>query len=257
MAKKVLGGLSVLVVCLTVFTFFVSPTKIGVGAKKQPVEKTKKTTDITKNKKNPALTDLPTVSPDDWELLLVNWEHPLAEEVTNLVEMKNGYLIDERVYPFYYSMEEDAKAAGFELTVISAYRSIESQREVFDQGMAEHLAEGLTEAEAQAKTKEFITEPGTSEHHTGLALDVVDQTWYDAGNGLEQEFGETAAGKWLADYCANYGFVIRYLPGREGDTNINYEPWHLRYVGEASAQHMKKHDLVLEEYLDLLREAGQ
>jgi D-alanyl-D-alanine carboxypeptidase len=99
----------------------------------------------------------------------------------------------------------------------------------------------------------YLTKPGLSEHHTGLALDVLDTEWYNQGNMLDEAFGETEAGKWLAENVCHYGFVIRYEKGKEKITGINYEPWHIRYVGKENAEYMYQNKLVLEEYIDQLK----
>ena len=99
----------------------------------------------------------------------------------------------------------------------------------------------------------YLTVPGLSEHHTGLALDVLSIDWYNQGNSLEESFGEMDAGKWLAKNAAQFGFIIRYEKGKEAITGINYEPWHIRYVGIENAEYMYDNQLVLEEYIDQLK----
>lgn len=262
MWKRVLGGGSLVIVIMTSLLFFIAPKKIGIGqegkVKEAETTNTSNDQDTKKtDKQKKSDPNLPKVDQSDWELLLVNGDRPFSGDEPELIAMKNGYLIDERVYQAYYAMEEDAAAAGYALTVISAYRSVASQQEVYDQSVQENLALGLSEAEAVMKTEEYITVPGTSEHHTGLAIDVVDVDWYNAGKGLETEFATTKAAKWLAQYGPQYGFIIRYLEGKDKLTGIKYEPWHLRYVGQESAMYIQEHNLVLEEYLELLKEAGQ
>ena len=73
---------------------------------------------------------------------------------------------------------------------------------------------------------------------------------FDIGTtDLEASYGKTAAGRWLAQNCATYGFIIRFPQGKEGLTGYTYEPWHVRYVGVAAAQQIKAQGLSLEEYL--------
>lgn len=252
--------MSVVAVVLMVGLFFSANSKLAsLNEGDQVTEKKTKAnqTDTQKNKKAKLLKELPDVKSSDWELLLVNGKNPITKEPATLTKMKNDYQIDQRIYDSYYELEEAGTAAGYSLTVISSYRSIAQQQEVYDNGVNQHLAEGLDQQAAEAKTAEYITLPGTSEHHTGLALDVVDQNWYAQGNGLEEEFCETPAGKWVDQNVANYGFIIRYPKDKEAITGINYEPWHIRYVGKESAAYMVKHELALEEYLKLLEEAGK
>jgi D-alanyl-D-alanine carboxypeptidase len=92
--------------------------------------------------------------------------------------------------------------------------------------------------------------PGASEHQSGLALDVtIDGT-------LRQSFGETKAGKWIADNCQRFGFILRYPQDKTGVTQIIYEPWHLRYVGVPHAAFMKEMNLCLEEYIRRVADNG-
>jgi D-alanyl-D-alanine carboxypeptidase len=151
------------------------------------------------------------------------------------------------------NLTDAALKAGFELTVISAYRSVDEQKDVVATDIAEYEAQGYSKDEATDLAMKYLTKPGLSEHHTGLALDVLDTEWYNQGNMLDEAFGETEAGKWLAENVCHYGFVIRYEKGKEKITGINYEPWHIRYVGKENAEYMYQNKLVLEEYIDQLK----
>lgn len=204
-------------------------------------------------------SDLPDVSPDDWQLVLVGPDHKLEKEIdesSQLVSLDNGYLIDKRIEADYKAFANAASEAGFPLAMVSAYRSVSSQQEVFTQHVQEVMAQkGVTEEEATAETKQTMTEPGYSEHHTGLAVDVVDQDWYNnyTSTVLDASYGDQPGAKWIAEHAPEYGFIVRYPNGREDITKITYEPWHLRYVGKESAKYITEHDLTLEEYLDKLK----
>lgn len=129
-----------------------------------------------------------------------------------------------------------AKEDGIELYAVSGYRSYRTQKSLYEtyvqQQGAEHAAQ-------------FSAVPGKSEHQTGLAMDV---SGADIQTRLEQSFADTPEGKWLADHCAAFGFIIRYLPGKEETTGYAYEPWHLRYVGTEIAQEITSKGLALEDY---------
>ena len=86
-----------------------------------------------------------------------------------------------------------------------------------------------------------MADPGTSEHHTGLAFDL-------AITG-EASFGATKQSVWLAQHCWEYGFIIRYPSDKTAITRISYEPWHVRYVGTEHALIMRDENLCLEEYI--------
>lgn len=90
------------------------------------------------------------------------------------------------------------------------------------------------------KADTFSARPGHSEHQTGLTIDC---------NTIDDAFGETPEAAWLAEHCAEYGFIIRFPKGKEEITGYKYEPWHIRYVGADTAREIQKYDLTLEEYL--------
>lgn len=192
-------------------------------------------------------------NPDEWELILVNESNEIKEEPTNLKELPNGYKVDSRIYDSYMALAAASAEAGFELTVISAYRSVQEQTDLVARDIESYQNQGYSESESKELAMKYLTVPGLSEHHTGLALDVLSIDWYSQGNTLDEAFGETDAGKWLAENAAHYGFIIRYEKGKEAVTGINYEPWHIRYVGIENAEYMYDNQLVLEEYIDQLK----
>ncbi|EMA6343107.1 D-alanyl-D-alanine carboxypeptidase family protein [Bacillus cytotoxicus] len=98
--------------------------------------------------------------------------------------------------------------------------------------------------DGEAKTAMSSAVPGTSEHQTGLAMDITSQS---AKFQLESVFGETKEGKWLAKNAHKFGFVIRYTKEKEGITGYRYEPWHVRYVGNPQATYLYENNLTLEE----------
>lgn len=200
------------------------------------------------------LEELPeTASLDDWNLILVGPWNELPEEFNpELVEVDNQQRIDARIEEAWNNWYQAALEAGHRLFFASGYRSIELQETNFNQTVQENLNAGMSEEEAIESAKEYLTEPGYSEHHTGLALDIVDEEWIVAGKGLIPEYETQASQQWLVDTMTDYGFILRYPEGKEEITGILYEPWHFRYVGLENAQFMVEHELVLEEYLDLL-----
>ena len=190
---------------------------------------------------------------EDWNLLLVGPKYPLPETFEpQLVEVDNEQFIDERMEDAWYSWREAALQAGYRLFFASGYRSIEHQRSNFNNTYESYLNEGYSEGEALERTKDYLTEPGHSEHHTGLALDIVDEEWIVAGNGLIPEYDTQASQQWMMNTMADYGFILRYPAEKEEITDIQYESWHFRYVGEENAHYIVEHDLVLEEYIELL-----
>lgn len=131
-----------------------------------------------------------------------------------------------------------AKAEGIELRAVSGYRSYARQKSIYENNVR-------TKGEAEANRVSAV--PGTSEHQTGLTIDVSSPS---AGNALEQTFGQTEEGQWLARRAPDFGFVIRYPEGAENITGYIYEPWHIRYVGKDLAPDIADSGLTLEEYFD-------
>lgn len=115
--------------------------------------------------------------------------------------------------------------------------------------------EGLTLEEIEANVATYSCAPGTSDHQTGLAVDIV-QTTLDSSYVLTQKFANTEAGKWLLENSWKFGFVLRFPPDKQDITGIIYEPWHYRFVGRTHAAKMKELNMCLEEYVEYLNETG-
>lgn len=221
----------------------VTSQKISVTAKNPSEEK--KTAVATKN-------DLPSnVSLTDWDLQLVNQDHPIKKEPDDIVQFQ-GLPVSKKIVPALEKMFAAAKKENINLVVVSGYRSVDYQRQLFQQSIDEAKAKGMNDEEAKKEALRYRTEPGTSEHHTGLACDIIDTDWEVKDGSLEGAYGKTPGGVWLANHGADYGFVVRYPEGKKAISHIEYEPWHMRYVGVENAQYMKKNNLCLEEYVALL-----
>lgn len=191
----------------------------------------------------------PAVSAQDWELILVNGDNPIPENYAPELEtITDMYRVDKRIADNVKLMFADAKASGINLIICSAYRSAEKQGENFDNKKQEHIAKGKTEDEAIAVTSAAIAKPGTSEHQTGLALDIVTSSYQSLNAGFEN----TPAFKWLSENAHKHGFILRYPKDKQDITDIVYEPWHYRYVGEKNAAVIKESGLCLEEYIEAL-----
>ena len=130
-------------------------------------------------------------------------------------------------------LQQGASAAGFSMPLLSGFRSYTTQKALYNSYVA---IDGVEVADT------YSARPGHSEHQTGLAFDV--------GN-IDYGYGDTPAGMWLAEHCHEYGFIIRYLKGKESITGYNYEPWHIRYVGVTVASEIHTRAITLEEYLGI------
>lgn len=184
-----------------------------------------------------------------WNLVLVNQYHPMEEGYEpNLKELSPGYEVDERIIDSARKMLEAAKEDGMNIVVCSAYRSVNRQKQLFNENVAQRLEEQGNYWDAYAETKKSVAVPGTSEHALGLALDLVSGNYME----LDEKQAETQEAKWLKENCYKYGFILRYPPEKMEITGIIYEPWHYRYVGVEDAKKIMESGLTLEEYLEEL-----
>lgn len=132
-----------------------------------------------------------------------------------------------------------AKGAGFEYMLASGYRSEQLQATYYN---------NYVTTSGQAAADRYSAKPGTSEHQTGMALDVATA---DRKHYLDQAFGKDPAGVWLAAHAHEYGFIIRYQEDKEAITGYMYEPWHIRFVGtDLSSELYNKHQ-TMEEFFGL------
>lgn len=188
---------------------------------------------------------------DAWMTRLVNAQNPLPEDFS--VETVNiaGYderPFDKRAAADLEAMLADAEAAGCKLYLVSGYRSVARQKALFQRKTNAFLAEGFSQDEAERQAAMWVARPGTSEHNTGLAADIVSAGWYSEHDDLTADFDQTPEFAWLQAHCADYGFILRYPQGKENITGVTYEPWHYRYVGKQAARAIMQAGLTLEEY---------
>lgn len=237
--KLVLGLLRLLAAVVAIVGLYLFVTAKDIKPMATPASSSVKTA-VAKKAKKPAKAELPAVSPDDWELLLVNRDQAVGDYFPELGEVA-GIPVDLRIVEAtdaflteVLRLDANEPLQG----LYSGYRSVEEQDLLFQTRVAEQLALGLTEDEAIAQVSQTILPAGFSEHHTGLAIDLM------RASDVAEEIAKAAP---------DYGFILRYPAGKEDITGVSYEDWHFRYVGEASAKYMTEHDLTLEEYLEALR----
>jgi len=125
---------------------------------------------------------------------------------------------------------------GYTLYGVSGYRSYKRQKEIFLNNIV---------TKGKKHTLRYSAAPGTSEHQTGLAMDVSAKS---VRLKLVTAFATCPEGKWLAEHAHEYGFIIRYPQDKEDITGYAYEPWHIRYVGKDLAVYLYNNDLTLDEY---------
>jgi LAS superfamily LD-carboxypeptidase LdcB len=182
--------------------------------------------------------------------LIVNKNHPLPTGYApgNLVtpniplRFTNGdseMSLEPRAAAALEQLVSAAKSSGFDLMLGSGYRSYEKQQLVYDQEVKE-----LGETQANKES----AKPGTSEHQTGLAVDI-DRS--DRKCEFQACFGNTDEGKWIAQNAPRFGYIVRYLKGKEAVTGYEYEPWHLRFVGTDLAKELQKNNQTMEEFFGI------
>ncbi len=165
------------------------------------------------------------------DVLIVNKTYGLPEDY----DPYNGSLAPE-VLEAFNKMAEDASKEGLNLYISSGYRSYAYQEQVY---------ENYAQYDGYANADKYSARPGYSEHQSALCFDL---------NTINDSFADTAEGKWVAENCYKYGFIIRYPKGKESITGYQYEPWHLRYLGEFLATDVYNSGLCLEEFLGVTSE---
>ena len=181
-----------------------------------------------------------------WKILLVNWENPVPDDFETILHYVEGnFPIDHRVVEPLQNMLAAMREEGLSPLLVSAYRCRLTQTTLFENNVTRNMSNNMTREEAEREAARVVAAPGTSEHEIGLAVDIV-ATHYQ---NLTESFAWTPEGLWMANYSANFGFILRYPRDTEDITGIIFEPWHLRYVGVEVAQYITENNITLEEFL--------
>jgi D-alanyl-D-alanine carboxypeptidase len=189
-----------------------------------------------------------------WNLILVNPDNYIPENFTiDKAQVQGNYYLDSRVAPLAVQMISDAKKEGIELQICSSIRDIELQKRLFNNKINDLINEGYSKEEAERVAATIVAVPGTSEHHTGLAMDIVTPSYQRLNSG----YAKTDAAKWLKANAANYGFILRYPEDKTDITKIIFEPWHYRYVGIEYASFIMSQGICFEEFIELYGESKQ
>lgn len=232
-----------LVILLFIFCLF-----YYIKAEKEPAKTTQKET-LQKRTvaKQDSQKDLPNVTIDDWDLVLVNRDHPKEEMNPELVDI-NGISVDKRIADATAEFLAAAQAVNAQEHLISGYRSVAYQAELYQSYVSQEMANdpSLTQEAAEAIVQTYSQPAGSSEHQTGLAIDM------STVDALNQSDVETV--KQVTALAPKYGFILRFPDGKQESTGVGYEDWHFRYVGKKSAAYISKHQISLEEYIKLLKE---
>ena len=175
--------------------------------------------------------------PDGYAADLVTFGEPNAKE---------GSQVSRVCYDALVQMVNDCNKECPRVYVISSYRSVEYQQGLFENRIQRFQNEGYSREEAEKLAAAVVARPGTSEHHTGLAVDIIDTRSWDL-----TEIQETLpAQQWLMANSWRYGFILRYPKNTTDSTGIIYEPWHYRYVGVELATELYESGLTMEQYFE-------
>ncbi len=154
----------------------------------------------------------------------------IANKTYSLPESYNPAGILPECQNAFNRMKNEASSLGLSIYISSGFRSYSSQKSIYNRYVSR---------DGKALADTYSARPGHSEHQTGLSIDL---------NTITQSFGRTREGRWVAEHCHEYGFIIRYPQGKSDITGYCYEPWHLRYVGVEAATKIAQSGLCLEEY---------
>ena len=141
----------------------------------------------------------------------------------NLIEIQPNILVHKGMYNSLKDMQNDAEKDGIYLVLLSGYRSIKLQKQIF------YSLKSIRNQIASERAR-VSAPPGYSEHSTGFAIDIGDA--YEREADFEESFENTSAFKWLKNNAAKYHFRLSF---DKDQTNVDYEPWHWRYEGSIEA----------------------
>ncbi|GEK60251.1 M15 family metallopeptidase [Marinococcus halophilus] len=223
-------------------------------SQEDPENGSEETTDANKNDGQTEPGEAPPETSEEGDLknpsaidALINREYhlPADYEPENLVipdvafpfegDLQKKYMREEAAAQLE-SMFAEAEEEEIELSAVSGYRSYDRQASIFAAN---------AEEDGEEEANKYSARAGESEHQSGLAMDVSASS---VGYSLTTELGDTEEGKWLEENAHEYGFVVRYPEDKTEITGYQYEPWHVRYVGEDLAEKLHENDLVMEEY---------
>lgn len=194
-------------------------------------------------------------------LLLVNYDHQVSADYVpgDLVTFSGSRVLKptmdlrRETKQAYETMSKAMDKAGLKLYICSGFRTFDYQTGLFTKRLQSRLNSGMLYADAFAATNLYTAYPGTSEHETGMAIDLAKDVYAE----LNDYFGTTPVGKWLYKNCADYGFILRYTKEKQDVTRIGYEPWHFRYVGLPHSRIITEAGWAFEEYLQHLQAGNQ
>lgn len=186
-------------------------------------------------------------------LVLVNKYSKLPddrEENVELVTAKDAWgdeiKLEKETYENYLQLKDALSKEGVTIELDSVYRSVAEQQDLWDRWTVEKGIDYV---------RKYVAVPGYSEHHTGLAVDICIRKDGELVYENEDMIAEREIFAKIHEKLADYGFILRYLEGRDDITGYAYEPWHLRYVGSSEiAKEIMDKNITFEEYLESVKD---
>ena len=188
-------------------------------------------------------------------LMLVNSDNPLTCDFVpddlievpkfnvNLVSQRHGIMLNRYAFAALNNMMRSALSDGvYNFLLISGYRSCEHQKRLYDRKLQIDPNYGNDPDNPPA-----LARPGTSEHQTGLCMDILSLEY----TNLDEGFANTPHAKWLKENAHKFGFILRFPNDKQRITKISFEPWHYRYVGIFTSRYIYENNLTLEEFLSI------
>lgn len=154
--------------------------------------------------------------------VVVNKKHSLRPEYVPALTTYRNFKMRKETATALAKLFSSAGKAGIQFKIISAYRSYPYQKSLYAK---------YAKSDGVEKADTYSARAGHSEHQTGLAIDLGQA---NGKCGLKICFGQTSTGIWLSKHAPEFGFIIRYEKGKEEITGYQYEPWHIRYVGDVA-----------------------
>lgn len=191
-------------------------------------------------------------------LLLVNKQNLLDADYVpaDRISVKDTHkdiTLDRTAEMALEAMFIEMRAAGYaNVFVTSAYRSYAYQSGLFNTYINNEMAADptLSETEAREKVLRYSAQPGTSEHQTGLCVDLMVTTMTE----LDESFADYPVYKWLQENAWKFGFILRFPEDKVAITGYDFEPWHYRFVGRYDAYMIHTQGLCLEEYVAQMKD---
>lgn len=174
------------------------------------------------------------------ELRVINKNNPISKDCVPQIEDFGNKKVNKIISESLKNMINDAKKEGLHIFVLSGYRSIKYQENLFNNQVKSEKAKGLSDEKAEEKASEVVAKPGQSEHNEGISVDF---------NCVDCSFKNTDEYYWLKKNAQNYGFIERYTGENENETGVIAESWHWRYVGIDFAKEIKKSGKTLERFI--------